>query len=58
MSDVVDRIMRYEAGEMSEEETIVFFQELVDSGMVNKLQGSYQRTAAALAAAGHIRKPE
>lgn len=53
--DVVDRIMRYESGEMEQEETVSFFQELVNSGLLRQLQGSYQRTASRLAAAGLIR---
>jgi hypothetical protein len=44
----VDDIMRYESGEMSEEEALKFFSKLIRSGMVNHLQGSYGRTAAAL----------
>ena len=46
--DTVDKIMRYEAGEMSEEEMIEFFQELIDSGLAWSLQGHYGRTAKAL----------
>jgi hypothetical protein len=44
----VDDIMRYENGEMSETEALKFFSKLIRSGMVNQLQGSYGRTAAAL----------
>lgn len=46
--DLVDKIIRYENGEMDKEETLEFFQELVDSGLVWKLQGHYGRTAIAL----------
>lgn len=55
MSDVVERIMRYESGDMEQDEIISFFQELVDSGLLTQLQGSYHRMAASLAAAGRIR---
>lgn len=44
----VDSIIRYEEGEMNDDETIVFFQKLVDSGMAWKLQGSYGRAAEAM----------
>jgi hypothetical protein len=43
--DVVGDIMAYEDGSMSEEDTIKFFQRLIDSGMAWSLQGSYGRTA-------------
>ena len=51
--DMVDKVMSYEAGEMSEEDMIEFFQELIDSGMAWKFQGSYGRTAMALLDAGY-----
>ena len=46
-NEVVDKIIRYENDEMSEEETISFFQELIDSGLCWKLQGHYGRVATA-----------
>jgi len=45
---VVDKIIKYESGNMTNEETIKFFQELIDSGMAWKLQGHYGRTAVHL----------
>ena len=45
---VVDKIIKYENGNMTNEETIKFFQELIDSGMAWKLQGHYGRTATHL----------
>jgi hypothetical protein len=45
---MVDRIIRYESGQMGEDETIQFFQELIDSGLAWSLQGHYGRTAANL----------
>ena len=53
----VDKIMDYESGEMTYEEVIEFFQELVDTGAVWHLRGSYGRTAQALIEAGEISAP-
>ena len=47
-SDLVGEIIKYESGEMSEEDMIVFFQKLIDNGMAWTLQGHYGRTATAL----------
>jgi hypothetical protein len=46
--DVVGSIIDYEEGAMDEEETIEFFQYLIDSGMAWKLQGHYGRMAMIL----------
>ncbi len=48
----IDFIVAYEAGELDEEESIVGFQKLIDSGLVWQLQGSYGRTAKYLIEAG------
>jgi hypothetical protein len=53
---MIDKIMDYEAGEMTQDEAIAFFQEIVDSGQVWMLQGSYGRTAVALIEAGLVTK--
>jgi hypothetical protein len=50
---MVDKIMAYESGEMSEEEIVDFFQELIDTGLAWTLQSSYGRMALALIKAGH-----
>lgn len=51
---ILDWIIDYENGDLSEEETITFFQELVESGLAWQLQGHYGRTAAALLDVGLI----
>lgn len=51
---MVDQIIAYEDGLLDEDETIEFFQQLVNSGLAWKLQGSYGRTAEALIDAGLV----
>lgn len=58
ISKLVGDTIRYEAGELDHDETITFFQMLVDTGMAWKLQGSYGRTAKALIDAGEITPPQ
>lgn len=53
----VDRIIAYESGELSDEETIELFQDLVNNGMAWRLQGHYGRTAEALIEAGLVEDP-
>lgn len=53
----IDKIIRYEAGEMDEIETLEFFQAMINSGDVWKLQGHYGRTAARLIEAGLCARP-
>jgi len=54
----LDQILAYEGGEMTEEETIAFFQEMIDSGIIWKLQGAYGRTAKAFIDAGLCTLPK
>lgn len=56
--NLVDSIMRFEAGEMGETETVEFFQHLVDTGLAWSLQGSYGRTAQAMIAHGILAASE
>lgn len=55
--DTVSLIIAYEQGELSDEETIELFQELVNNGMAWRLQGHYGRTAKILIDAGYITLP-
>jgi hypothetical protein len=54
MQNLTERIVSYEKGELNEQQTIQLFQELVDSGMIMRLQGHYGRFAAQLLEAGLI----
>ena len=50
---ILDKIEKYEDGEMTDEqETIEFFQSIIWSGLVWRLQGHYHRTAIGLMKAG------
>lgn len=48
LNDIAARISQYEDQELDEEDIIQLFQDLIDSRFICSLQGSYQRTAAAL----------
>jgi hypothetical protein len=54
MNDIVNDIIAFEQGEMEEDEVIVLFQNLVDTGLAWTLQGSYGRMAASLIEAGLV----
>lgn len=45
---MLDKIMKYEQGEMNAGEILDFFHELVETGLIHELQGHYQRTARQL----------
>lgn len=51
---MIDAIIQYESGDMTEQEVIEFFAELVCFGYIHHLQGHYQRTAQALIEDGLI----
>jgi len=53
---MLDRIIRYENGNMETDEIVPFFQELIDNGMAWTLQGHYGRTASALIELGECQK--
>jgi hypothetical protein len=54
MNNLTERIVAYESGELTEEQTIQLFQQLCDSGLIMKLQGHYGRLAFQLMEAGLI----
>jgi hypothetical protein len=54
--DVVDFIMDYEGGDISEERLVEGFQYLIDTGQAWTLQGHYGRTAKALIDGGYCHK--
>ena len=54
MAKLLGDVIRYESGEMDDDEVVEFFQGLVDSGLAWQLQGSYGRTARALIDAGQV----
>ena len=50
---MLNQVIAYEQGELDEEGIIDMFQQLINSGMAWKMQGSYGRTAKALIDAGY-----
>tara|TARA_Y100000296_G_scaffold81055_1_gene107451 strand:+ start:730 stop:900 length:171 start_codon:yes stop_codon:yes gene_type:complete len=51
---LISSIIEYENGNLTNEQTIEFFQELVDSGLVWDLQGAYGRMAEYLISIGEV----
>ena len=54
MMDLVNDIIAYESGELTNDKIIDLFARLVKSGMAWTLQGHYGRTAEALIDGGYI----
>lgn len=54
----VDKIIAYESGNLSDDDTVALFQDLVDTGLAWSLQGHYGRTATTLIDAGLVNPPE
>lgn len=52
--DYLDKMLKYEQGELDQDETVALFQQLVDTGLAWQLQGSYARAAVALLDAGLV----
>jgi len=55
--DFVDKIIAFENGEMSFEDTVKWFQEMINDGSVWTLQGFYGRTAQQLIDEGYCTRP-
>jgi hypothetical protein len=56
--DLTSDIIAYENGELEDYEVVDLFQNLLDTGLLFQLQGSYQRTAAHLILNDRLRIPE
>ena len=54
MTNLYEKIIAYENGELEYEEVVELFQRLLDSKIIYSLQGSYQRHAQALLDAGEL----
>jgi hypothetical protein len=54
--DLVDYIIAWESGELSDWDTLQFFAKLIKSGECWTLQGCYGRQAQALIDAGYVSK--
>jgi hypothetical protein len=54
MVDLTSKLVAYEEGHLSDEDTIKLFQHLVDTELAWSLQGFYGRTAAVLIEKGYI----
>lgn len=51
--DLVAQIVAYEEGELSWDDTVLLFQELINQGLAWTLQGDYGRKATALIEKGY-----
>lgn len=58
MAANIDEIIAYENGELSDEQVLDLFQDLVNTGMAFRLQGHYVRTAMMLLQEGLISPPQ
>jgi hypothetical protein len=55
---LVDQLIAYEEGQITQDEEVAFFEHLVETGVCWQLSGHYQRVAATLIEAGAISPPE
>lgn len=53
-SNLIDRIMAYEQGDLEQDEMVSLFSDLIRSKLVWQLQGSYGRTAVSLIHGGYL----
>ena len=56
-SEALTKIIAFENGELKAEEILLLFRYLVETGLINQLQGTYQRVARMLMANGNIELP-
>ena len=54
--DQLTQMIAFETGELSHEDTVSLFQDLIDSGLAWQLQGFYGLTAMAMIEAGDCHK--
>ena len=52
--NMINAIIQYESGDMSHDDIIQFFAELVETGLISVIQGYYLRTAQDLIEGGYI----
>ena len=52
--DLITTIVAFESGELNDADTIVLFSNLIKTGLVNHLQGSYGRGARNLVLQGYL----
>ena len=52
---LTEKLTAYEKGDLTEEQTVAFFQEMLDTGLVWELQGHYGRAAEYLLDLGVIK---
>ena len=52
---LVDQLIAYEEGQLTEDEEVALFEHLVETGTCWQLSGHYQRVAATLIEAGLIK---
>jgi hypothetical protein len=55
---LVDQLIAYEEGQITDDEELALFQHLIDTGTCWHLAGHYHRVAATLIEAGLIKPPE
>lgn len=57
LGKIIDKIIDYEAGELSAIEEVELFQYLINTGLAWTLQGHYGRQAMAMIEAGYCKPP-